>query len=455
MNEESFDIIGEWWLPETPNVKVSGALKFSIQSTYLELNGSFEPTQGLTTPSDREIIHGLGRKGEKITLNKCYFTQLEGNLGSANVTYVIQTFFVGSYFQNEDEIKFSKINVKFSKLNTWIQTHGFKSEIERPSTYVHKYTSPQNITVKIDEQLSFSIVFGFSTTIEHEPKKRRLMEQDVSINLFVDEELDLLKFWKIVHHLRHFISLGILAPENVAALIGFTNRFTHQVGQQQEMDEIKIYWSKGNSPNNSYVNLTNMMFSFEQIQNNFENYIKKWFELRETLGIVANLYFGTLYNPQSYINEKFFNIVASLESFHRIYRDDKTWSEEHFEQLKSTIGNAITDNEDREKIMGKIKYANELTLRNRLKQIINEYNFVLTSERGFDNSFIDLVVETRNYYAHYDLSLKNNIISNENLPIFINKLRIIVEICLLSQMGMEEEDIKTCVQKSMYQKNLR
>jgi len=452
--KESFEIRGQWQLPENPENQIPGTFKFSPKRSSLDLQGSFEQNQERINPQDRTIVNGIGEDGSQITLWNCLLTESSISGGGQRTKYVVSFCFIGHHFTNENEIEFNRMSIQFSKLNTWIQTHGFDSVPVTEDSWRIEYTPPETITVQINDNLSLSIVFSSNRSFSRSDRKTEVISQNISLNFENTSNLDFFEWYRLMQHLRNFLSLAIMGPEYPISINCSSDQIFLRVRDHQFSIPIRIYYSHGDFPDNSNINEGNMLFTFNQIQENFETIIRNWFDNIDTIGIVGNLYFGTLHNPQSYLNDKFLSIVTALESFHRIFRNGKIWDDKHFQDLQRIIAESVPP-QDKAEIKMRFRYANEFTLRRRLRNLIEEFNFVLTNELGFDANFVGLVVDTRNYYAHYDLELREHIIENQNLHGFINRLRAIMEACFLSELGEEQNIIRNIIQKSLGLKNIR
>ena len=450
----SFEVTGNWWLPENPDNQIPGTFRFSPKLTSLNLHGAFEQVREILRAPTRTIINGTGDDGTPITLYNCLVKESTITNNNPRVKYFVTYSFHGHHFRNENEIEFNEMSIQFSRLNNWIQTHGFQATNRPPNTMIIEYTAPENIRARINEDLSLSIGFGVTRSFSRSDEKEEKITQHVAMNLENRSNLEFFAFLRFVHHLRNFLTLAILGPEHPLSITGYSIGIIQRAGESQFPRPIQIFYSQGDLPDTSNINEGNMLFTFEEIRENFETYIRNWFDRIDTMGIVGNLYFGTLYNPQSYGNDVFLSIVTSLESFHRIFRDGTIWDDEYFEDLRNRIIQAVPET-DREEVRMRFRYANELTLRRRLRELLEEFGFVLTNELGFNADFIGIIVDTRNYYSHYDLQLRDHIIENRNLPRFINRLRVIMEACFLSEFGAEQEWVADVIRKSLIGKNIR
>jgi hypothetical protein len=93
----------------------------------------------------------------------------------------------------------------------------------------------------------------------------------------------------------------------------------------------------------------------------------------------------------------------------------------------------------------KMKWFNEYSLRKRLKELLCRNWGIYRPYVGILNEFVGAVVDTRNYHTHYGEELEERAKSGNDLFIITEKLKMILEICLLVEMGISDEKIKTIV----------
>lgn len=107
-----FEIKGNWWLPEQPDVKIPGILKFvSTTSINIELHGCLSHAKS-TELITMSIIHGQSGEGKDITLYDCF----ETNCGAESSSIVANHVFIGKLFNKPEDIKFSSIRVSYEHL---------------------------------------------------------------------------------------------------------------------------------------------------------------------------------------------------------------------------------------------------------------------------------------------------------------------------------------------------
>jgi hypothetical protein len=105
------------------------------------------------------------------------------------------------------------------------------------------------------------------------------------------------------------------------------------------------------------------------------------------------------------------------------------------------------DDAFRESLVSKIKYGNEYSLRKRLKQLIDKYPVVSTFIHN-RKQFVDDVVKTRNYMTHYDEHLKGEAKTSWDLYELLTQLRHLLEVCLLSEIGIPTVKVEELVKRN-------
>lgn len=113
---EEFDRKGLWWLPQYPDHRVAGTLKFDPEDgAVLELIGdSFakDVTELFAAQNVINTIWGSTEKGDSVTLQKC--AQSGGRLatGYTSTNYRAQEVFIGCHFRDgEEDVVFDSIAI--------------------------------------------------------------------------------------------------------------------------------------------------------------------------------------------------------------------------------------------------------------------------------------------------------------------------------------------------------
>lgn len=444
---------GIWWLPNNPQSSVSGILKYTpIKGAYLELIGKL----GHNGEDEYTIILGQTANGKKITLYKCFITR--ENFSSNG--FIINTIFCNIifeevHFNNEEDIKFSEISCYYSNIDEWAWMNGIEISHTSSNELDIKYKLPPTISAEINDDYIVEICPNTEipphSVVQKEVKlvqKIYVKVKNIKLNSFTEHR-------DILAHMQRFISLGIGEPTTQIEMIGKSEVNKEEFDGIFYYPDIMIYfYTKKETENYKQIMPVYMLFNLRRIQERFESYVKNWFNRKEVLNPIFDLYFGTLYNSDMYLEQRYLSLVQALESFHRRTRKNYELSpEEHETRVKSII--AVVNEQHKEWLKSRLEYSNEPTLRKRLKDILKEADlFVNLKSSKEREAFIGKMCNTRNYFTHYDASLVSKTYKGKELIAVCEKLKVIIQFYFLIEIGIETEDAREIIKQKYKYHNI-
>jgi len=533
---EEFEYEGEWWLPNKPKKQISGILRFTPnEGAILDLKNSFMDIIDIKKILYPEIILGISSDKKNITLHKC--------LQTVSNSFADEVF-VGAHFQKKEDMKFKKLTIHYSNLDEWVDISGFEIQPlfdgKKVKGVVIKHTLPKSIQAAIGD--GYKIFIDIQATYPILPipvRKEASIKQRTYIRIEPSEEKSFDEYRDIMYHIRNFLSFGIGEPVYPLAIEGITEANKEIREDKTYYPPVKIFYKQSDIPKApKTVYPFEMLFTFKDISDRFEVFLRNWFEKADLLEPVYDLYFGTLYNPRMFLEFQFLSLIHAIESFHRRRYGGKYLPEDDYEKVRDVLEKAIPDeveNDHKQSLESRIIYGNEFSLRKRLKKIFDKYQEYLFSwdnvpgndnerllrflrddldigwmenaeirksndgntlcifkdehaaeividekkekaslkisdDRTLDlkvkkengklniyenllNKFIEkkdieCVVDTRNYLTHYEEDPEKCVVRGEDLYHLIQKLKILLEICLLTELGFSSEEIK----KSFFKK---
>ncbi|AIF82087.1 hypothetical protein NTE_00003 [Candidatus Nitrososphaera evergladensis SR1] len=189
-----------------------------------------------------------------------------------------------------------------------------------------------------------------------------------------------------------------------------------------------------------------MLFSYRDIGEQSRTYLENWFKKKETLKPLFDLYFGVLHNKQTYLDHKLLSLVQALESYHRrVFKTTETSKEEHEARLQEIFD--ATPEKHRSWLQRKLKHSNELSLQNRLIELVDVYKELLCNFIQKPGEFTQQIADNRNYLTHYDPRLTSRAIRDSELYAVTEKLKVLVELFLLRELGVDDASIKKIIEK--------
>ncbi len=398
---QPFKCKGQWWLPEKPDERVAGTLTYVPQEgASLELIGSFtNSVTALTGSFAPEIVLGESDHG-LVTLHDCVQTQFTmGATNSSNLK--VRNVLLGHHFLSESDIIFEKLIVRYSSLNEWINRSGFDKKVllqnippfERLKVV---YESPPSIEAALSADCAVSLRFRTTPILNH--LKEACILQENYVRLAFARLRNLRDCYETLFHLRNFLTLAISTPIYPLELQGYV---------ADVKLPIKIFFEQQLMPEELEPVLPfKMLFKYDDVAGKFDLFLKNWYSKKIALKTVYELYFALAYNPHMYTDDRFLNMCRAVEAYHKAMINSK-----------------------------------RINLRVRLSDIIDNFWSVASTFVPDKEVFLDIVVHTRNHLTHPDVKPKKNAVSGNALFFAAEQLRLLVEICLLTEAGFTVDEI--------------
>ncbi|HUT98409.1 MAG TPA: HEPN domain-containing protein [bacterium] len=440
---ETKELKGSWWLPGNPDRRFYGTLNFDNTSgCYLEIVGS------LSTEDIVEIILGYSTSGDEVTLYNSIRTQSTWSFpGTSTEKYISNILFLGTHFKQKEDITFKEIRISCTLLGEWLQESGFiiKRDNQEKKIFI-EYTSMEPHVFTFND---YSISFYQSPDIKYNiATKAPKITDKYFIKFIYSEEKSYNIILENINSMMNFLSLATREEISETSLEGITDTVSKVAsGGIIYKPTIKIiYKSTRKTDMPEQINTNQMLFGYQEIKTNFTDIYSNWLHIIDKLTTLYSLYFGTSYNPRMYIENVFLNYVIALETYHRqVFKNEEISIDEHNVRIREIVTN--TPHEYSSWLESKLQYSNEPTLRKRLQKLFQINNSILKYTTTTKNKFINNVVNTRNYLVHRDAYLEKKALRDGELIYLNSKLKSLVEMCLLRELGFNYNQIKSICDK--------
>lgn len=450
---------GRWWIPGE-DIKIPGTLKLvTNEKALLELEPSEETRKMSIMHRNPKLILGhcpyplgVGKTEINITLMNCY--------AESNLDYSARTVFLGAHFENESNIKFRDMYIKYSFLHEWAWISGFELTPLRPLPDVEQrmtinYRQPD--AVPLGEFNGFKLSIDFLTTWPRiggaYARKKATIEQESFIKLDGVKERSFEEYADIIWKVQNFLTLANHKPVYPLYVDATTESNKEEVKGNVLYDPIAIYdmrWKVRTKP--LKFETLRGFFTFKDIRYRKENLVNKWLADYEVFRPIYRFYFAIIYKDTMYMENTFLTLVQAIEAYHRLagYKNFVLDPQEHEERVKYIL-DSVDKYKDWLKWRIDSKSANEPSLKDRLKQIIDDSKKVSEAFVGDGKEFINKVVETRNIYMHPDERLTKKEPAPEELHALIYyQLQPLVEICLLRNLGLTYQEVRDFFAQSFW-----
>ncbi|NQT78710.1 MAG: hypothetical protein HQ565_13440 [Bacteroidetes bacterium] len=423
----NIEYIGRWKLPHTSEW-INGTLSFNPETgANLELFGTFD--KGFHDMSTKPIIHGETNIGEITLFDNWFITAKYQRNGVTIGIYEPILILIGQHFGNVEEAKFR--NVRFSAFNLfqWFSLSGINQNFSKSGdTYSINYNRLNEINFELNQNCYGNISFDSPVEITDVDNKIDIREQCYVSLSYIEKT----PFEDILIDVKKFIGLITLFtfeqsyPLNIAFQDADIEEET-ECGKRKKTIKI-IYHYDLYSPKYKIRRKHQHLVKYQDIAQIFPNVIKSWFERFNELEPVFSLMLYSFKDKNRFRVEKFMDIVRAIETFHRRTHNSNRLPIAEYDQLvNSILSDVKISKEDKEWLENKLRYGNEPTLHKRIKEMINQSNTsILKDSSGNIRKFCQRVVDSRNYYTHYDESLVGKALTGKELFNVNQKLMVLL-----------------------------
>lgn len=450
---ENFELSGIWWLPDNPERKISGAVSFQNEDKItLDLIGSFRdlPPLGGIEVFQPELILGITDNGKICTLYRNY--EIESRLSSPGFLKSIfeaNYLFIGKHYKSPEEIRFSSVQANFTNLESWIGQQPFKMNFSKEE-YSILYTVPSDFESLIPA-LNATIRSTSNFNTYEEQFKKAVWQHTAFLRVAPDDWQDFMWFWKIIYNLNNFLTLLVGQTIYIKRLIGFGDDI--QVKKDLKIKEsIEVFYAQKKPNVKDKIFIFDMIVPLPRVFDDITDILQLWFSKMDTLRSVYDLFFGTFYNPSMYLQFHFLALTQAIESFHRVTIGGKYLSNNDWETHRATISNCIPntlESSHKQSLENRIKYGNEYSLRKRMQDLIDSlHTEVLEAITPSKKYYSGVIVDTRHYLTHYDDDLKENALDGTELFYANERLKILLIILLMKEIGIDERHVIEALRKN-------
>lgn len=426
------------------DLKVGGILSFEMKKGLkIETFGTLKPPKKNRIRSQKhDVIHGITSNGRKFTLSDCQEIVSSRTSGFDTSRIYAKHILFGKQYSDNSSTKFKKFYIRFSLLEFWMGRDGFRVfDTSGKKKVKVKYDVPKPIILFKSDELSIR----YSLEVIHSGDfNKHEITQYPYIEIKYNEEKNLIDFIEISEKIKNFFSFTM--SEKI--------HFIEIQGKEISGDFIDIYFFQDIVSRKINKSTQNMLFSYNDFHHNsIKRVFKNWLDKYSIIKPVFDSYFEAInYQKKSSVNF-FRNIVFGIETYHRRVIGGVKIKKKDFLEITESIRSKLSK-EELEIVSGTLNFGNELNFRSRLESILDNQklafgNFLIDSEK----KFIAKVLETRNYFVHFDERFekknryKKKIIPIEDLEQYNRTLVVLLQCCLLSEIGVNSEDIAICIKK--------
>lgn len=454
---------GYFWLPSLPEKKLPGTLTISDGGKIeLEVVGLFDETvQGLNGEIDEkdesekismqgifERIVGQIEKYGLVTLDGCFYKHWHPfSSGISKSLLHVSKALLDIAYDDREPLIFNGLQFSMEGIDEWVGISGINvdRQIEK-RTAVITYSPLDEISLNLNNGMKLLITFSWTLPgLPHVTEAK--ITQKACFKLVSQQEHPLDDFISIAHRLTTFLCFAVdktVCIDQMAA--------TLNTGESESASPIPLYYeSRPYTKEVPKIDWSHMLFRYPTIKTKAEQILNNWLKTYDKIEPALNLYFGVTAGGLRYLDAKVLALAQGLETYHRRTSDETRLDNRDFEKLRETLKTQCPE-EHKDWLSERLKYGNELSLRQRIQRIIEPFKEFIGDEDQ-RAKLIGSLVDTRNYLTHYDESLKTRAASGQELLSLYHKIEAIFQLCILQEMGFTQTDIESVFDKSYRLRN--
>ena len=442
---------GFWWLPSNPDEKIFGIMEFPDKNSIsLSTIGTFTQKIVLDNSDSYEIILGITKEGKDISLSEC--TCINTHIPSRGITqkkYRITSAFLGIHYQTTEEMKFHKIVVQYDYLSHWVYS-GIPNFINQwNSQQPLKNLSNPKLEAKTNQgKIAIRVfVVNFPDCLGCNQNKRSQIiidniEQDLDINEW---------YLSYLFPLQNLLTLATNRKNLITSIYVYSSHRPATIRDQEMPVQLISGVISQDQPEDKKSD--KMLFNLKYIEPHFSLCLQKWLNINEEIKNICDIYFGLKYADFMYGELRFLSIVQALESYHRIKIENncnslykKERKLQHQQKLKEIYH--ATPKKHVDWLKQKLAFSHEISFQNRIKYLTYKQKKTISPFVKDKDKFSTKVGNTRNYYTHYNQSLKKKAATDDELFRLSQVLNFLLQSCILTELGFSSELCASLIAKN-------
>lgn len=451
-NGRAQDLRGEWWLPVRPNDKVAGVLHVGEDNGLrLSLSGQLVEVDFFHALPTHEVILGES-DNSLVTLHGCRtFHVADDTL----VELQPDAALIGGHFPKVDEVNLHTLVVQMESLDLWLRPREYLSVADgpEPGSKVVRPSRGAPTDLAVDWG---NYRVGFKASGATVPlsglKDKVTVERGAYLEIHaMSGEQPFGELFKIATALRQLVAFGLGASVKIKALYGQTAqaklRLPDGTEYEQDVRIIAPELPLGESGGQYHLR---ELFTADTFGDSFAEAVGNWLRVSERLRPVYDLVFSPYERPAPAASLRFLELIYALEAHHRYVHGGQFMErEDYFERVRAKLIDAIPGDVSeglRESIINRLNYAYQLSMRQRLREILTGHRERVACGIADVKVFVDEVVTLRNYLTHLDESAMEKAIALfPRLRVFMEQLEGLLTILLLRDLGYDDDGVRSLV----------
>lgn len=439
-------IKGEWWRPEAPDDTCNGHLTISeAGSARLDIFGLlFNPEDGLWGPRERFVVWGTTIEGKSMTLFHCIVRESHIAGGGSTCEIAASMVIVGRHWRSLAEVAFGRLSCSLDYLVTWMGGSNVRVDFDPVAWHV-------SLDARKPEAIPLAEIDGIKVTLRpsvtFSPKSGSVsLTDECSIVVHSDHDVGFEAGMEFIAGMAGLVALASGEPVYTSDMHGLVAT----ADGKGEWCEIIQHVRRSVDPRT--VRERELLFNLADVRAAGPDLISNYLKRRKLFGPVSGLYLGTLYNRSMYPEHELLSLAHAAEAFHRVFVGGTYVTDAEYQDgVKAALLDAIPEGiapDFRKSLQNKLKYLHEYSLRKRLQDLCARFGSLLRDAISNSKQFADDAAKARNAVTHRDAVTAGDVPKSKELFVLCERLGLLLELCLLQEIGFGDALLKRVVENS-------
>lgn len=401
-----------------------------------------------------EMFYGQLVDGTRVTLAGCILTkgamQIGIGIGSPTTIRANRALF-GAHVDDLGALRIKNYAVELSSLSNWMWsspvTLGAVSGDDGPIGVDVRFRRPEPIRVALSSG-PFDVEFSPGWGISQDTRSVKV-HWHAGLTIEAHDSILIADASKAAWQCEQL--MGLLIGRRLSAR-SVTITPKHESLSGSAKSPLRLIYQQRGKHDEPDVHPAEMFLPYELIREQFPQIVRTWFARSEQAVLATNVFFGSQLLEAPTVNVRFLAAVQAAESYHRalgagLYIDQAEYDKAIGEFLSGLPASIQGDH--RQSLKSRLKYGNEHSLRKRLTDMFDRIpENARTRIASQISRFVGKVVDTRNYYTHYDLVAQQNAFEGRDAFVAAERMRILVVANLLHDLGINDERLVSVLERS-------
>ena len=457
--KKRFRASGIWWVPGS-ELQRTGTLKCDSDGIRLRVSdflhnptgrGAFDLRPEDVTP---EVIHGKTTGGEEVTVCKSWYQHWQPlsffGKSVAGATLVGQVALIGGHFSALTSQLYKSCSFDIPNLDSWIAFQAFQQSSEgEPGG--ESYLTRTSLPPSKEFRVSFGVIGLFAELSFRGAGTKVTIHVQWRLSIEPDDPQTLDWFMKRMRHAERLFALLFGSP------VSAENAIFHPVSTEDVENSFAVrskmgarVYTRQKRPKRKRLRSFDFLITYQSIEDILPEVFKEWFSDTKDIDHALTLFFVALFFPASYLETRFLPVIQSLEVIARETFKDTYTTTESANAVFASMLKAIPEGTPpglSKSIEGRLGYANEVTLKDRLNRLIDRLEEPTRKLFCVDvRAFVKGIVDTRNFHTHYSAS-SGRVLREMDMHWATLKMQVLMTILLLRRAGLPESLIRDSIAK--------